>query len=180
MEYADQTSGAIRLYLTEGEFDISQFTVLQNASLTWQDFEIHFGILGESHYVQFRYGDAVLNEICACTEIINPDNSKLIEYDFLPNIHHLPLATQFLIFPYTFDFTYIDWEEGTKRLEALRKKQKQNGTSVLTHAFPSRDTEEHTPITEVYVETNERILVHTVHTYPNEDMMVFTESVLKL
>jgi hypothetical protein len=182
MDYADQTSGAIRLYLTEGNFDLEQLTILKKESLQCGEFVVDFGILGASHFVQFRYGKEVLSEVCACTEAIVPDNAKLLENDFLPNLHSVPLLVQFLIFQYSFNFTYVNWQEGGKRLTLLRNSsmKSNNSIGVLDYTFPKlNDSDEH-PVTEVYVSFNSDIEVHTVHTYPNEDMMVFTESILKL
>lgn len=180
MEYAEQTSGAIRLYLTEGNFDINQLLVVKRQALTHKDIAINFGVLATSHFVQFTYRDEILSEVCACSDAIVPDNTKLLEYDFLPNLHNMPLSAQFLIFPYTFNFTYIDWNEGMKRLKLLRNKKGSGSVATLGHTFPKSDEHEDNPVTEIYVDCDGIIQVHTVHTYPNEDMMVFTESALQV
>lgn len=179
MEYADQNSGAIRLYLTLGELDMNQFLILKREAFVWKDFHIEFGILGESHFVTFTYQGEKLNEVCACTEAIIPDPSKLLEYDYLPNLHHAPLTHNFLAFKYSFDFTYMSEGEGAKRLEALRKKEKKEGVYALGYTFPKQDNEHDHAVTELYIDTtDDRLPTYSVHTYPNEHMMVFTESAL--
>lgn len=176
MEYTDQTSGAIRLYLARGNFDIGQFTVLTEQATEHEGTTIRFGILGESHFVTIEKEGEALNEICACVDakIEHPEN--LLAHDFLPNLHRVPVTAAFGGRAYSFTFTYADWPHGEAMLAALRARQKLPNTYVLTYEFPKHDNHEHQGVTEVYITTGASIEIRTVHSYPNEHMMVFTES----
>lgn len=177
MEYTDQTSGAIRLYLARGNFDIAQFTVLNEQTIEHNGITVRFGILGESHFVRFEQGGEVLNEICACVDAKIENPQDILAHDFLPNLHTVPVTAAFGGRTYSFTFTYADWPHGEEKLAQLRTQQNEPNTHVLTYEFPKHDNHEHQGITEVYITTGESIEICTVHSYPNEHMMVFTESV---
>ena len=178
MEYTDQTSGAIRLYLAKGGFDIGQFAILREATLVYEGITIRFGILGESHFIEFSRNGEILSEICACVEAAQVDRTRLIAHDFLPNLHAIPVTTNFHNHSYAFTFTYADWHHGEAMLQALRESGGAEHVHTLTYTFPSHDDIPHEAVTELYLTTNDTITLKTVHTYPNEHMMVFTESTL--
>lgn len=179
MEYTDQSSGAIRLYLTKGDLDISQFTVLARKQIAWDPLSVDFGVLGESHFIQLTIGEKTFTEICACTDATIPEGVHVFESDFLANLPN-DVRTLFDDYTYEFTFAFTNWEDGTKQLAKLREKQGQSAVEYLGHVFPKLDSDTRDPVTEVYVETGpDGILLFSVHTYPNEEMMVFTESSLR-
>ncbi len=173
MEYTDQTSGAIRLYLSRGDFNIVQFMVLKEQMLEHAGIKIRFGILGESHFIRFEKDGEVLNEICACVDADITHPERLVAHDFLPNLHTVPVTTTFGDHSYSFTFTYANWHHGEEILAALRHNTAVN-THTLTHIFPKHDAVDHEAVTELYLSLEETITFKTVHTYPNEHMMVFT------
>ncbi len=177
MEYTDQTSGAIRLYLSRGDFNIDQFILIKEYTLEHNGITIRFGILGESHFIRFEKDGEVLNEICACVDAHIENPEQLIAHDFLPNLHTIPVAAAFSGHMYSFTFTYADWHHGEELLTTLRNTLSEN-TRTLTHVFPKHDTIDHEAVTELYLTLDETVTLKSVHTYPNEHMMVFTESTI--
>jgi hypothetical protein len=179
MEYTEQSAGSIRLYLTKGDPDLQQFTTLARASCMHSDMSVEFGILGESHFVSFLLGANRLTEVCACTDVKIPSSAECIAYDFLPNLEEDPITTSFATYHYSFTYKYMNWEKGSIRLEELHSKHREDNAQKLTYLFPSPDPDVDPATTKVYVTLDKSIITETVHTYPNEEVMVFTESVLK-
>jgi hypothetical protein len=175
MEYAEQTSGTIRLYLGRGDFDIAQFTILMEHTVMHDDLSIHFGILGESHYVRFEKGSEVLTEVCACTDATTLPEEVIVS-DFLPNLHTLPVTAVFGSQSYSFSFTYLPWKEGESRLQTLREQKENEMMHHLTYVFPSPEEHPTEAVTELFLTLDKTIIFQSVHTYPNEGVMVFTES----
>jgi hypothetical protein len=180
MEYTDQSSGAIRLYLTKGNFNLDQFTILATKSLAWGAVSVSFGILGESHFVQLTKGGKIFSEICACTDAVIPEAVQVFESNFLANLPTEGVRTLFDKYTYNFSFEFKNWEEGSERLKNLCALQKKPGATYLTHTFPKLESDIEEPVTEVYMtEEDATLKIFSVHTYPNELVMVFTESELK-
>lgn len=177
MEYAEQTAESIRLYLTESAFNASHFTLLKKESVSFGDIHIQFGILGESHFIEYRVGEKYLTEICACTEARKLTPPILVS-DFLPNIKALPVTTTLLPYSYSFTYAYTQWDEGEDRLKKLRQKSTDSNTHILTHIFPASDHHPLEAVTEIYLTLGEILSLQTVHTYPNEGVMVFTHNKL--
>lgn len=181
MEYTDQTALAIRLYLVEGKFNIDQFTILEHSSFNWKDLDVVFGILGESHFLSFTHKDKTFHEICACTEASLDTAHHVRTSSFLHELESVPLLTQFDGIQYRFSYVHTNWSEGRERLQDLHTRIagiSDESTYSLTHLFPSDDPLREDPVTEIHVSAHKKINVATVHTYPNEDIMVFTESEL--
>ena len=179
MEYTDQSSGAIRLYLTKGDLTLDQFTVLTTKTFKWGEIAVSFGILGESHYVQIAKGDKIFSEICACTDATMPEHVQVFESNFLANLPTEGVRTLFDDYTYDFSFEFKNWEEGSAELKILRARQKNSMTEYLSYIFPKHETDSEEPVTEIYIiQEGSGLKMLSVHTYPNEGMMVFTRSSL--
>lgn len=179
MEYKEQTHDKIRLYVTTGELNLSQFSVLSQSNIAWNDFSVSYGILGESHFVRFENKKFALNEICACTDAHFPSDIEILESNFLTEINHLPITHSQSGHTYTFSFTVMSWEEGSVHLNTLKQKSARAESSArLSYVFPSLDIHHGESVTALFIEHAEKLNIQTVHTYPNERKMVFTESSL--
>lgn len=176
MNYLEQTHQDIRLYVLEGESDLEQFSILESETYSWQGKSITFGILGASHFITVTSSLESVTEICACVPGVFADTT-LVHIDspiekLTPNVQKSIGNTM-----YTFSANVIAAEEGAERMNDLLLYK--IGDHVLSHEFPSNKPTV-TPITLIKVSNiGNELITQTVHTYPNEDIMVFTVSTLK-
>ncbi len=176
IDYTNQSAGSIRFYLFRGDFEMSQFTVLEHTSVVHNDVHLNIAILGESHFVRIEHAGQIISEICACSDVRVDNPENLIAHDFLPNIHSVPVTSTLHKRQYSFTFSYENWKRGTEHLADLRSNMSDMHAISLKHIFPSRDYIQEEATTEIYTVLKDEIRTYTVHTYPNEHVMVFTES----
>jgi hypothetical protein len=58
----------------------------------------------------------------------------------------------------------------------LRELRQTPAVHTLQYVFPSHEDVPEVAVTEIYLALSEGIKIETVHTYPNESLMVFTET----
>lgn len=178
MEYTDQHINSIRLFLVEGDPQLSQFRTLAQNTFVWGDIHVSFGILGESHFVKLYSKDATLTEICACTDGTFDDaESQLIYGEFFHKLEKLPITHTWQNVSYTFAYQHMDYTRGIELLADLRHVQQQGSTHFLQYTFPSSDSSVEKPVTEVFIkESNNSLYLRTIHTYPNDRKVAVTQS----
>jgi len=180
MQYIEQSAGSIRLCVVKGSFDYAQLTILSEENITWNNILVRIGVLGESHFIQFTTGIEVLNEVCACISVVTLEESEVFVNDFLPNVNEKSLTTHFSDFVYTFDFGYHTWEKGIKLLGKLTERDREEkNVFEITHTFPANNKKCAEPVTQIFVIQKEILQISTFHTYPNEQIIVSTKSILK-
>jgi len=182
LEYADQSARDLQFYLLTGTVDVSHLTVLCEYYMNWGSTRVRFGILGASHFVTVDTADGcTLNEIFACTKL---DTDR-------PTLMSGPLGTlsssvRSCIGAIRYEFypSLVSWDEGEALLNEIADlihtadKPNQKG---LSFDFPCHETDTRVPRTLVLVETvDTRLITRTVHSYPSEDEIVFTTSIVDL
>ncbi len=184
MNYTDQSIRSIRLYLAEGDSALGQFKILAQANLMWGGIQVHFGILGESHFVNLSKAGKQITEICACTNAtFDVEKTTLVVDSFL---HNLPKVLFEHVWKdgnieYSFDYQHFGYKQGIELLSDLRAVKKVRDTFYLQYTFPAPLLSFRKPVTEVFIrEEKEALFIRTVHTYPNDNQVALTQSMFRL
>lgn len=182
MNYTDQTTDDIRLFLVEGDFGKEQFNVLEENTIKWRNLDVNYGILGESHFVNVSNGTDLFTEICACTSAtFDTAKSTVHVSDFVSNILNLPIIQTWKEYTYAFNYICIEYSRGERGVSDLRSVKANEDIHSLAYTFPSKNIFHKKPVTEVYLKkTEDSLFIRTVHTYPNDKLAVFTNSALRL
>ncbi len=181
--YIDQSANELRLNLIEGYLDKKILNVLIEDNLTLCDIKIEAGIIGASHFVSLDINDTKLSEVFACLELSNAGNQCIInkvslnkdsiKY-FKKNLYCYEFSSNILDWNSNSSKEYIDFE---KRVEKASNECKQLG---LSYIFPSKTNNKFLAKTELIIySNNNEIIIETLHAYPNEDKLVFTESKIR-
>lgn len=177
LKYIDQTAGSILLYLTKGDFNFSQFSILCTKQTAFNDIQIEIGILSESHFVRLQTPEETLNEICACTTADLNSDLTVLKKDLLANVD-TPVTTTVGQYQYSLDFEYCTWEKGVAILNKLRQLAEDREVEALTFEFPSDNFDLDKPVTELFVSKGPALQFDSFHTYPEEKIIVHTHSTL--
>ena len=185
MNYLEQTANTIRIFLVEGNFSKEQFNLLKESSCTWKNILINFGILGESHFVNFLHTErdvpTSFTEICACTSAsFNPETSTLHLSNYLSELPMTPITQIWNAYTYTFVHKKVKYNDSKKLVANLLAQKSKSDTVLLEYTFPGKTFFHTKPLTAIGITTTDtEISIQTVHTYPNENISVFTNSTLK-
>tara|TARA_B100000745_G_C20148193_1_gene393672 strand:- start:872 stop:1423 length:552 start_codon:yes stop_codon:yes gene_type:complete len=175
MQYIEQSHKDLRLYLLHGVIPKNQFNLISESKFTENVTKVEFGILAESHFVTIQTPKYTFSEVCACTDTIidGSDQFLLTELgDARKSVVNQELS-------YSFTYKVTNFTVGEVRLASLRSKRPHPHCYYLEHIFPTSIPGEESPVTEVYVTVGEQILIESVHTYPNNEAMVFTISTIE-
>lgn len=175
MKYIDQSHKELRIYLLEDKVPKDKFSIVSKSNFTDRDTIVEFGILSESHFVTIKNNKYTFSEICACTDTIIPGSDT----DFLTDIGEMSKIITYKNVNYTFTQQVNNYSVGAMRLTALQSKRTHPHCYYLEHIFPTCEPGEISPVTEIYVTMGDQILIESVHSYPNENVMVFTISTLE-
>ena len=176
MEYVDQSADSIRLYVGTGSPDISQFKILKELVFRIKDISIDFGILGTSHYVKISHKDKTMTEICACVEGEFDPEDNIIVGEKLSDLVDGQFQNQQL--GYSFSSTRLKDNEVSSKVARLHQLRIKKDTQYLELAFRGKHFFSKKPVTEIYVtHKNNQIIAQTIHTYPNEQSAVYTQSI---
>jgi len=201
MVYVDQSAYGLRLNIIEGEeLDLEQFNLLASESIETPLVRIQASIIGASHLIRYKIGDGFfLNEVFACIDVAT-DNRRAY-YGPLKNIQGIvdlrfpSEAVGAAMARYKFQSHLIKWgkagEEAAGVLETMAREAKSKSAQrrLLTHGvhdvglifqFP-QESQPYPPKTIVWVRLDEgrsMIKVETLHSYPNEGNLVFTNTEL--
>lgn len=174
-----QTTHDLRLNLIQGQMDDwSQFQVLQADRLTSDLWDVKAHIIGASHLISVKYRGVLFHEILACMEV--QADAERIHYGPITDV-----GTQAHRFAdrvdYTFNSKTEKWGAGEAIMLALERRVNIGGDSSmgLMVAFPPIDPAI-TPKTIILIKMDGKVLkFETVHSYPNEDRIVFTQTIIK-
>jgi hypothetical protein len=164
-----------RIYLAYGEFNISQFKLRQSLRLYRHNLDIEFGILQNNHFIRFKTGNHILNEICS------PLNPSLTTENILAsdNIRErTSLSSDFDSFRYVFEGIYTE-SINSKLVTSLRAKTNDEGVYKLTHSFKGEHGYDGDYL-ELYLDVKDGITLHTLRTNTSSSSMLHTESTLIL
>lgn len=179
LEHVDQSAQSIRYALLSGALEMNQFSVMLKKTIKWQNATVNIHILAESHLVSVENNTEILHEVCACTEIDSGLSTELTNTMLVDMKNTLIKTTN--EFLYTFHSAYMSLSQNSTFIEEMTKRasrhtQKKSAT-VLMHTFASDNNQTESPVTLVHVEAGEFLRIRSIHTYPNEDTFVLTDSV---
>ena len=182
--YTDQSASELRLNLIDGVLDKTPLNVILTDTLHLADIYIEAGIIGASHFVSFNFGDKVFSEVFACLELSNSSDSCFVGKVFKQTapIKYFKKG----LFSYEFTSEILDWDDKSsekyKNFENEVEKSSDDKESIgLSYAFPTMEKNKFLAKTEVKVtKVNDMIIVETLHAYPNEEKLVFTETQIKI
>jgi hypothetical protein len=173
IKYEDTSHKTLGLGLASGNIDVSNLSVISTKTVG----NIEFGILGASHYVKIHNGPDTLNEIFACRKL-NGD----VRYYSINDLNNQSINTQNRYFNYEFKVEVID---DKKFIDALIKEfedaDANNYGDSLMELFPTKGEVPFKACTYINVKESEHFTrVQTIHTYPEENTIVYTESKINL
>jgi len=165
-----QSSRDLRYFLASGPVSLQSFRILKSHEAEWQGFRFSFYVLAVSHAVSIEYGNQRLTEFLSCVPIqatghIIRDVSAL----------RLPweVTNRLSGMDYSFRLSLADGADGDAFLRRFDAKNQMTAHYPISPGFP-------TPITRIgwrleLAEAN----VETIHSYPEENRVVRSESVFK-
>ncbi len=176
--YVDQSAKDLRFYLVQGNVDVTTLTILATDTVAWGERSVTMGILGASHFLSIAGCETpTLHEVFACAELDT----------FGPFLKSGPLgqlqATVEIAvgtLAYTFTPRLVSWDAGEEELQqlidAVVRAQGCANQIGLLFEFPATGSGSRRPYTIVWGDAADELLVRTVHCYPNEATLVFTET----
>ena len=179
MEYLDQSANNLILTLVKDKLDLSQFNVLKEAAFSCKECKIVLRIIGGSHLITYRMGDLTIHEIFACNRV-KKETPILLSgpLEAVCGNHSLMLSNT-----YKYEFGVIkrklDEEEiNIREIENVIKEEKEN-TKGLIFEFP--ENESGVPKTMILLKHEDcKLNISTVHSYPNENNVVYSYTTLHL
>jgi hypothetical protein len=179
--YQDQSADELRLTLCMGSLDQNQFTILQSGTLQTSFGTINAGIIGASHFLHFDFGCGDnLYEIFACIDVESP--GKLFNYGpFLDDIGQVDRIF-FNKISYSFNLQRSTMAVGRAEMERIEADiYAKNQGLGLVYTFPQTETSKLiTAKTIVLVQevSQNQWHIKTVHAYPNDQQLVFTNTTI--
>lgn len=164
--YVEQTVRDIRYILSDKPLNIS-LTNLKEETFTFNDMNVKVTILGESHKIEIFKDNFYFVEVVACIgnvaqKLPTENTNKSLNYNFKSLIHDLKA-------------------DKIEDLENLNNISYNNFKNVSL-SFEMKETFKFEAVTIVSINTlvnDNGLLFRTLHTYPNEDQALLTESIIK-
>lgn len=188
--FVDQSATELIHTVVEGELDISQFHVLTVGEIisNFPEFKIIGRIIGASHLITFEIGDKKIHEIFACYDY-KTSGKRLASYGPLGSVQANVELCLWNKVNYSFHSRLYHNQTATEKwLGDLEKQaqiisEKDNQKSIgLIYNFPENEFSSVTPKTIVVAENDvekKQVNITTAHSYPNEQNIVKSESILK-
>ncbi len=170
--YIDQSAKDLRFTLALEAVDERQFTLLRRQNFITPWISVTMGVIGESHFLIFRAGNITLSEVFACMEV---------RTNITPITYGKPRAVEIKIadLGYRFVPRITPWEEGLEALNELHYHALQGCDRGLHCEFPATE-DGRVPTTVLVASVKDDVLtVRTAHAYPNEDLIVFTRTMVE-
>lgn len=173
IKYEDTSHKVLGLALANGNLDVSNLSII--SSKTEDNFE--FGVLGASHYVKVRNGIHMLTEVFACRKLAGD-----MSYYSLDQLTNQTTSTQTQAFTYDFSVELIeDINFINALISQFEKAREDNDGASLMEIFPTKEEQPFQACTYVHVKENKKFIrAQTLHAYPEEQIVVYTESKFKL
>lgn len=165
--YVEQTVRDIRYILSEKPLTI-KLTNLKDKTFNLNDYKVKVTILGESHKIEISKEDFYLVEVVACignvAKKLPTENENFnLNYNFKSLIHDLK-------------------SDKIQELDKLNEIEFENVENISL-SFEMKESFKFEAVTIVSINTlvNEKgFFFRTLHTYPNENKALLTESIIKL
>lgn len=183
MNYVDQSASGLRFFLVGADVNVIPLEIIDTVSFAWSGHQLEMGILGASHFLKIKFADGrSLSEVFACADLeLHDSYLKSAPFTDLPAQVIAPVANH----TYSFVPRLVTWSAGADELDALRhaisNSQSNDQEYGLAHQFPSLEGDDQTkpPLTLLWVECGETLVLKTAHCYPNEEQIVFTTTTIK-
>ncbi len=177
LEYQDQSAHKLKLTVVDDDIDLSQFRIVKEGWLENDALIVQSGIIGTSHFVKLNYDKGVIYEVLSCSgvecsgkKLFNSSLSSMIETS------HQEIRNETI--QYTFQHRIETWNEGRHLMDKIEIEclDLETNRISLTHEFASID-DKGSPKTLLIAQLErEGLQLKTVHGYPNEGLIVFTNS----
>lgn len=154
------------------------FTVLKQSRLEGR-INVNAFIIGSSHVIIFNSGNQYLTEIFACQNI--PKQKEFLKFTPFTGKKNFVIKEKVDSFSYSCAIDKYKWDEDIIRdMLALADNSLQHGNIGLKASFPSKEKSmvPHTVISIPQM-SNEECNVKTLHSYPNENAIIITETSVK-
>jgi len=171
MDFVEQSVRDIRYIFTEEDLDIS-LTELKKTNINVCNVNMDIAILGESHKIKFSGEGFSFTEVVAClggeTDILPTQSSRKVN-----NVSYLFQSRKSKIYT-----------DSIKETNDLFKKKSSKDILEYDLIFESRDSSKYKAITAIYIREFQdlnnvkKISIKTLHTYPNEDTCLVTETII--
>lgn len=181
-EYLDQSASGLQLSVVDGDFNKDQLSILMSETMHFGPLKIDAAVIGASHCISMTGPDFLIHEVFACLDV---EASKLAYCGKLGSVlgsiklningyrykFYLPRI-------YTFDeeITFLQWKE----LQNLADLMKRDEGIGLRFQFPNDEGFMNPPETIVIArKIDGRLTFQTLHSYPNEQRIVLTKSIME-
>ena len=154
------------------------FTVLKQSKLRGS-INVNAFIIGSSHVIIFNVGKHYLTEIFACQNI--PKQKEFLKFTPFTGKKNCVIKEQVDSFSYSCTIDKYEWDgDLIREMLTLADNSLQHEEIGLTASFPSKDKSivPHTVISVPKMD-NGGCNVKTLHSYPNEDAIIITETSIK-
>lgn len=169
----------LRLNLVEGAMDDwSHFRIMKVEGMAMGPWDVKAHVIGASHLISVNCKGVLFHEIIACMEV--KADAKRVYYGPIPDGGNLTHRFVDRV-DYRFDSKILKWGIGEPLMIELERLASKGGESQigLVAEFPPVDTAI-IPKTIILIKLDGKVLkFKTVHSYPNEDCIVFTETIIK-
>lgn len=171
IEYKDQSPRDLTLQVLSRPPDISKFTVLRDKEVNICPLLCRAYIIGESHIVWVQVDDQNLLEIFSCAPL-KLNQGVLLNH----SIGELaqPRKTSHGAFDYLFTCRVEDIKCGADARTILEAGN--DWQLTLDFDFPGQLDEHPKTVLAVACKDDKPIIVKSLHSYPNEGKVVFTET----
>lgn len=174
ISYKEQSSDSLKLFIGSDLFNRNEHAIVQESSFSTNDYRVKFGILAESHFVSIKHTNFSLDELCICTDTDIAGREPFVLSDNkAKELRHNDRG-----YNYTFFALHLKNGEAQQKRKEIQTKRDNLSTYHLEHVFPILSPDQIKPMTGVYVSVNDQIIIESVHTYPDEDIEVFTSSII--
>lgn len=180
--YIDQSAQDLALNVLQGHPNEEQFNILEQGSLEGIGLKVKASIIGASHMVELTVGDVRLCEVFSC-EADKSRAGSMISSSF-PEIK-VPVVMDLDGVEYHFECFSTDSLRGAGLFHMLEKQSRfasRRGICGLAYKFPKGGyTQQDFPKTVLVAVVNGgKIELQTAHSYPNEETIVFTKTMVSI
>lgn len=172
INYVDTSHKTLGLAVSETDLDVTNLSVISKKVIG----NVEFGVLGASHYIKMRHGNYMITEVFACKKLEGD-----MKYYPITELLGRQVSTQTNAFQYDFKVELI---KERKYIDALinefEKARTEKDGETLMEAFPTKVDPPFKACTYIHFKEYETFIrVQTLHTYPEEEITVYTETKFK-
>ena len=176
-EYQDQSVHNLILSFAEDDIDLAQFRILTEGWVDNDNLIVRAGIIGASHFVKINSDKGVIYEVLSCIEV--EGNHNILYCEPLDSIlKEATITIKNEQVQCNFQVKSERWESGKQQVKQMEEEGVNTKTSqlYLAHNFTGINPD-YQPKTLVNLKLEtEELFLKTVHAYPNEERIIFTQS----